>query len=273
MKRMVIIGVVLAIVLSGAVFGQIKAKDGVYFAQDADFAPETGWKEQVVVQVAGGKITKVVWNGVSNSGVADKKTVAAAGGYGMKKASKIGLEWDAQAANVEAYLIKTQNPAFNLYKADGTTDAISGASLHVQGFFALVNKALSSAPVAKGMYKRDGWYFAQQADFDAKTGWKDSVLVTVVNGTIVDVLWNSTNKDAKLKSKLIEAREGRYGMGKAAKQGEWDIQAARVQDAIVKVQDPAKIPVKNDGTTDAISGATIHATALGLAVEALKSAR
>ncbi len=273
MKRIFGVSLLLAIGLAGVAFGQLKVKDGVYFAQDNSFAPQSGWKEQAVVTVAGGKIVKATWNGVSNLGVADKKIVAAAGGYGMKKASKLGLEWDQQAANVEAYLLKSQDPGFNTLKPDGTTDAISGASLHVKVFYDLVKKALASAPVAKGIYRKDGWYFKQQADFDAKTGWKDSVLITVVNGTIVDVLWNGTNKDATKKSKLVEASEGRYGMAKAAKLGEWNVQAAAVQDAILKAQDPAKIALKADGTTDAISGASLHPTAVSLAVEALKPAR
>jgi major membrane immunogen (membrane-anchored lipoprotein) len=273
MKRIMTLSLILAVALSGIAFSQVKAVDGIYFAQDSDFAPQGGWKEQVVVTVAGGKITKVVWNGVSNLGVADKKTVAAAGGYGMQKASKLGLEWDKQAANVEVYLLKSQDPAFDKFKQDGTTDAISGASLHVKTFYELLNKALAAGPVAKGIYKKDGWYFKEQADFDKQTGWKDSVLVTVVNGRIVDVLWNATNKSPTLKSKLVEALAGRYGMAKAAKKGEWNVQAAAVQAAILKTQDPAKIPVKPDGTTDAISGASIHVSAVVLAAEALKAAR
>jgi major membrane immunogen (membrane-anchored lipoprotein) len=274
MKKSLALMLILSIAFAGMAFGQVKAKDGVYFAQDNDFAPQGGWKEQVVVTVKGGKITSLVWNGVSNlPGAADKLTVAKAGAYGMKKASKLGLEWDQQAANVVAYILKTQDVGFNKFKADGTTDAISGASMHVQAFFGLLNKALASPAVPKGIYKTDGWYFAQQADFDAKTGWKDSVLITVVNGTIVDVLWNGSNKDATKKSKLVEAIEGRYGMAKAAKLGEWNVQAAAVQAAILKVQDPAKIALKADGTTDAISGASIHPTAVSLAVQALKAAR
>ena len=119
MKRIIIMSLILAAVFAGTSFGQ-----------DDDFAPSGGWKEQVVVTVSGGKITSINWNGVSNLGVADKKTVAAAGGYGMKKASELGLEWDQQAAKVEAYLVSTQDTAFNQIKADGTTDAISDASLH-----------------------------------------------------------------------------------------------------------------------------------------------
>jgi major membrane immunogen (membrane-anchored lipoprotein) len=273
MKRALMIALLLVIALTGVTFAEVKAKDGVYFTQDKDFAPQSGWKDQVVVTVAGGKITTVIWNGVSNLGVADKKTVAAAGGYGMKKASKLGQEWDQQAAVVEAYLVKTQDPGFNKFNANGTTDAISGASFTVKGFYDLVNKALAAGAVPRGIYKKDGWYFKQQDAFDANTGWKDSVLVTVVNGTVVDVLWNGISKDPAKKSKLIEAKEGRYGMAKAAKKGEWNVQAAAVEAAIVKAQDPAKIALKPDTTTDAISGASIHATAVVLAVEALKPAR
>jgi len=273
MKRFLAIAAGLIVGLTGAAFGQVKAADGVYFAQEDAFAPQGGWREQVVLTVAKGKITSVNWNGTSNLGGADKKTVAAAGGYGMKAASKLGLEWNQEAANVEAYLVKTQDVGFSKFKQDGTTDAITGASIHVQGFFALVTRALAAPPVPRGIYKKDGWYFKEQATFDAQTGWKDSVLVTVVNGTMVDVLWNGTYKDKTKKSKLVEAVEGRYGMAAAAKKGEWNVQAKAIQDAIVKAQDPAKISVKADGTSDVISGASIHVTAVGLAVEALKAAR
>ena len=259
--------------MAGIVFAQVKAANGIYFAQDNGYATQGGWKEQVVVSVAGGKITRVIWNGVSNLGLPDRKTVAAAGGYGMKKDSKLGLEWDTEAAAVEAYLLKSQDPAFDKFRQDGTTDAISGASLHVWIFYDLLKKALAAGPVAKGIYRKDGWYFKEQASFDKDTGWKESVLITVVNGTIVDVIWNGVNTSAALKSKLIEAQSGRYNMGKTAKKGEWNVQAAAVQAAILKAQDPAKIPVKPDGTTDAISGASIHVTAIGLAAEALKAAR
>lgn len=271
MKKILGTTLALSLLLAGLAFGQVKAKDGLYFAQDAAYGT-SGWKEQVVVKVAGGKITEVNWNGVSNLGGADKKTVAAAGGYGMIKASKLKAEWDAQAKAVADWVVQTQDVSGKMTK-DGYADGITGASLHVNGFFALLNQALASAPVAKGPFKKDGWFFQAQADFDARTGWKDNVLVTVVNGTIVNVVWNGTNKDPKQKSKLVTAETGKYGMAKAAKQGEWNVQAARVEAAIVKAGDPAKIALKADGTTDAITGATLHPTAVSLAAEALKAAR
>lgn len=270
MKKIFGATLVLSLVLTGA-FGQVKAKDGVYFAEDEAYG-QTGWKEQVVLKVAGGKLTEVTWNGVSNLGGADKVTVSAAGGYGMEKASKLKLRWDEQAKNVAVELLKTQGTGVKA-KADGYADGITGASLHVAPFNVLVAKALASAPVAKGVFKKDGWFYAQQADFDAKTGWKDNVLVTVVNGTIVDAVWNGLNKDAKQKSKIVTSEAGKYGMEKAAKLGAWHVQAAKVDAAIVAAGDPSKIAIKADGTTDAIAGASLHPTAVTLAVEALKAAR
>ncbi len=271
MKRSIAL-VLMLVAFSVLVFGQVKAKDGVYFAKESAFS-KSGWMDEVVVTVAGGKITKVLWNGVPNlPGATDKKSFAASGKYGMAKAAKAG-EWDKQAAAAEAWLVKTQDVGFSKFDAAGKTDAISGATMTTKGFLDLVNKALASAPVAKGPFAKDGWYYAEQKDFDKNSGWKDTALVTVVNGSVVDVLWNGVYKDGTKKSKLVEAVEGRYGMAKAAKKGEWNVQAAAVQDAIVKAGDPAKIALKPDTTSDAVSGASIHLSGVVLAVEALKAAR
>ncbi len=273
MKKIASLSIVLSIICAGLVFGQISAKDGVYFAQESDFAKDSGWKDQAVVTVAGGKILSVVWNGVSNTGLADKAKASAQGNYPMVKYGHSKAEWTVEAKAVQDYIVKTQDIGFAKFDAEGKTDAISGATIHVKGFFGLVNAALAAPAVPKGIYRKDGWYFAQQADFDKSTGWKDSVLLTVVNGTITDVIWNGLSKDPKKKSKLVEDLAGRYGMEKIAKKGAWNVQAAAVEAAILKAQDPAKIALKPDTTTDAVSGATIHATAVVLAVQALKAAR
>jgi major membrane immunogen (membrane-anchored lipoprotein) len=274
MKKLIAFALALFVV-TGLAFAQVdlsKTKDGVYFAQSTNYS-NTGWKEQVILEVSKGKLVKVTWNGVSNiAGAADKKSYAAAGKYGMVKASKIKAEWDAQAKAAEDFLLKTQDVNFAKISADGKTDAITGATLTVSEFFALAKKAQASAPVAKGAYK-DGWYYAEQADFDKSSGWKDTALVTVVNGSIVDLVWNGISKDAAKKSKIVEAVAGRYGMGKVAKKGEWNVQADAVEAAIVKAGDPSKIAVKADGTSDAVSGASIHLTVVALAVEALKAAK
>ena len=244
-------------------------KDGYYFAQENAFASD-GWKSQAVLKVSGGKIVEATWNGVSNAAYArDKLSQAAAGRYGMVKASKIKAEWDAQAKATAAHLISTQDANFSKYGKDGKTDAISGATMAVAEFYELVRKALAGQSVAKGPYK-DGWYYYEQPEFD-KSGWKETVLVTVVNGSVVDLVWNGVSNKAGSKSKILESISGKYKMG--AKNGEWHVQAARLSAAIVEAGDPAKIAVKKDGKTDAVSGVSISAGAVALCLEALKAAK
>jgi len=251
----------LAIFAVMSVGAQAKLKDGFYFAEEAAFQ-SSGWKDQVVVKVAGGKIVSVSWNGVNSLGVADKKTVSAAGGYGMIKASKLGKEWHEQAAAVEQHVVSTQNTA--------GTDAISGASLATKGFFALLKTALAGKPIAKGSYGKDGWFYAISPAFD-NTGYKATALITVVNGRIVSANWNGISKDGG-DSKFVRATKGSYKMG--AKQGEWHVQAPRLEAALVKSQDPAKISVKSDGKTDAVSGVSIQVNGfIAVAAEALKAAK
>jgi major membrane immunogen (membrane-anchored lipoprotein) len=270
LKRIFILFFLVIAALSlGAQVSLGSVKDGYYFAQDDAF-PSDGWKNQAVLKVSGGKIIEATWNGVSNAAYAkDKMTQAAAGQYGMIKASKIKAEWDAQAKATAAYLISTQDINFAKYGKDGKTDAISGATMGVSRFFELAQKALTSQPVAKGSYK-DGWYYYEQPNFD-KSGWKETVLVTVVNGSVVDVVWNGVSNKAGTKSKILESQGGKYKMG--AKNGEWHVQSARLSAAIVAAGDPAKIALKKDGKTDAVSGVSITAGAVGLSLEALKAAK
>ncbi len=270
MKRIIAIAAFAAAVFA---VGAQSYKDGIYFAQEEAFQ-KSGWKYQAVLEVSGGKIAKATWNGVNNLGLADKNTVAAAGEYGMVKASKLKKEWNEQAATVADYLVKTQDVNFNQYKnAAGNTDAIAGASIHVKEFFDLAKKAIADGPVAKGSYAKDGWYFASAAQFP-KDGWKSNVLITVVNGSIVDVIWNALSKDSKKKSKLVESAMGNYGMEKAAKQGPWHVQAERAAAALVKAQNPAAITLKKGGQPDAVTGVSMSVSEfLTLAAEALAAAK
>ena len=272
MKRIIVAAVLVA--FAATAFAQ-SLKDGLYFAQEEAFS-SSGWKDQVILEVKGGKIVAADWNGVSNvAGAADKKAYDKAGKYNMKKFGKSQAEWWEQAAKVEAYLVSSQDLSFSKYKADGKTDAITGASITVKGFYDLAKKAVAAGPVAQGSYKKDGWYYAAQAAFDAKSGWKETALVTVVNGRVVSAVWNGISSDAKKKAKIVESATGKYGMVKFGKAiAEWHEQAAKAEAALVKAQDPASIAVKADGKTDAVTGVSMAVSPfLVLAAEALKAAR
>lgn len=120
-------------------------KDGFYYAQEAAF--EKGFKYMAHIAVVNGTIVAVDWNGIAEEKDApDKDTLSKSGQYGMKEKGKALAEWHEEAEKVEAYLIKTQDPAKITYKnEDGNTDDIAGATLKVKPFFTLAQEALKAA--------------------------------------------------------------------------------------------------------------------------------
>jgi major membrane immunogen (membrane-anchored lipoprotein) len=252
-----IIGAALVLFCGMALFAQ-NYRDGFYFAQDADYA--NNQKNQVVLAVRGGKITSANWNLLSltvNS--KDIKSIAADGRVAA------AMNWASQAARVEAHLVSTQ---------DVNTASVAGGPANVKPFFDLVKKALAGQLVAKGSYAKDGWYFAT-ASAEDEYHTKNTALITVVNGTIVDALWNGDietyYKDIN-RSKYIASMNKKYPMKGAA--ADWHVQAKTVAAALVAAQNPDTIKTKANGTPDGISGASIQIKDfLATAKTALQSAK
>ncbi|MEO3945959.1 FMN-binding protein [Gorillibacterium sp. CAU 1737] len=245
--------------------------DGVYYAQGDDFDAKTGWKEVVGLKVESGKIVSVNWTAINKDGGIDKKEYSVEGKYGMK-AGGASSEWHEQAAKAEAYLLEKQDPAAITFNDEGKTDAISGVSVHVNGLATLAKKALDAGAVEAGPYK-DGTYKAEAADFDASSGWKDNVTLTVLNGKILAVQWNGTHKDGGT-DKVTRSKSGEYGMKKGGASSEWHEQTAKAEAFVLEKQDPAAITVNGEGKTDAVSGVSIHVGAfVELAKKALEQAK
>lgn len=120
-------------------------KDGRYHAEADQFDEKSGWKETVDVTVLGGKIFAVQWNAVHRDGGDDKVTRSKNGEYGMVAKGGAQAEWHEQAAKMEKFLLEKQDPAAIPVNAEGYTDAVSGVTIHVNGFLDLVQKALANA--------------------------------------------------------------------------------------------------------------------------------
>ncbi|MDR2742902.1 MAG: hypothetical protein LBB98_12225 [Treponema sp.] len=230
----------LAVFCVAAVSAQ-NYKDGFYFAQDADYV--NNQKNQVVIEVKGGKIASASWNILSlNAGTKDLKTIAASG------AVPAATAWATQSVAVEQHLVSTQDTA---------AVSVEGGPANAKPFFDLAAKALKDKAVAKGAYK-DGWYYAEAAASD-EYHTKNSTIITVVNGTIVDVLWNGILQGMPASvnpSKMITSRAKGYPMAGAKKL--WHEQANLFAAALIKAQDPEKIKIKSNGTPDGISGVSIQ---------------
>ena len=118
--------------------------DGTYEAEEEDFG-SSGWKDNVTIQVNDGKIASVDWNSTSKEGDKDKKTASEDGDYGMVEKGGAIAEWHEQAEKVEAFLVEKQDVDAIELNDDGTTDAIAGVTMAVDGFVDLVKDALSGA--------------------------------------------------------------------------------------------------------------------------------
>lgn len=246
-------------------------QDGLYYAE-GEYAEDSGWKELVAIKVEGGKIVSANWDGIHKDGGLDKKTASEKGIYGMKEKGGAQAEWHEQAAKMEEYLVAQQSIDGLNVNGEGYTDAVSGVSIHVSGFAELAAKALAAGPVEAGAYK-DGNYHAEAADFDANSGWKETVDITVINGNIVAVSWNGIHKDGGT-DKVTRSKSGEYGMKNGGAQSEWHEQAHQAEQYLIEKQDPQAIVTSEDGKTDAISGVSIHVSGfVELAAKALEGAK
>ena len=269
MKKL-IVSVIIGVFCGAVLFAQIP-KDGFYFAQDANFT--NNMKNQVVIEVSGGKISSVKINIVFlQAGSRDLKAMAA-----MADAAPAMKTLATQVAAVEEAIVKANS-------TNARNVQVSGGPPNAAALITLANNALTARnvqPVAKGSISKDGWLFAEMseekyASFPREEQdnklyhTRDTVLVTVVNGTIVDVLWNGVlmgMHPSVNPSKMITSRANGYpmndtppaGIARAPRNGSrWDQQSEKVAAELVKVQNPASIKARPDGYTDAISGVSIH---------------
>jgi major membrane immunogen (membrane-anchored lipoprotein) len=250
------VGLVFAMCCAAALSAQTY-RDGFYFGQDAEYTQNQ--KNQVVLEVKGGKIASAKWNILSlNAGAQDLKSIAQAG----KVAA--AATWAAQAGTTEAFLVSSQNV---------NAASVPNGPANVKPFFDLVKKALAASPVAKGSYK-DGWYYSEAAAAD-EYHTKNTVLLTVVNGTLVDVLWNGILQGMPSSvnpSKMITSRANGYPM--TGSKSAWHLQSAASVAELLKVQNPDSLKVKANGTPDAIAGVSIQIKPLvDVAKAALQSAK
>jgi major membrane immunogen (membrane-anchored lipoprotein) len=119
--------------------------DGTYFAEQADFGADTGWKDNATVTITDGKIASVVLNATNvDSTKGDKLSAVAAGQYDMSVAGS-KTPWDQQAKAIQDYIVSTQDTTSVTFDAAGKSDAVSGATISYGHFFDLVNEALAQA--------------------------------------------------------------------------------------------------------------------------------
>ncbi len=211
--------------------------------------------------------------------------------YGMRKASKIGKEWNEQAAAYANYVVgktidQVKGIAVNEEGTAGDAELASSVTVHIGDFIAVTEKAVLNAQDlgAKAGDKLGlgvSTNISKSTDAGEKEGLAQAYSMYSVStfdatgkitSSIIDASQTNVNfsKEGKLTSDLNVAFKTKnelgdaYGMKKASKIGkEWDEQAAAFAKYVVgkSVDEVKGIAVNEEGVTteaELTSSVTVH---------------
>lgn len=103
----------------------------------------------------------------------------------------------------------------------------------------------------------DGIFREQQQEED-EAGYKDFVELVVKGGRIVQVTWDAIQTDGG-NNRAKASVDGEFVL--SDKKIIWAAQAYAMQNELIEVQDPAKIAIKSDGTTEVVTDVTVSVNA------------
>ena len=229
--------------LDGAVFA-----DGTYEAK-ADAPDDNGFTEQVTMTVENGKITQMNWDSISEDGT-KKSDLAKNGEYVM---TEDGLNWAEQSQALTDAVIENQSLEFLTMDEQTKTDAVAGVSISVGSFEQLARQCMEEAAgISPALTLTDGTYEAQADEAD-DNGFTEQVTMTVANGKITEMNWDSISEDGTKKSDL--AKNGEYVMTEDGLN--WAEQSQALTDAVIDHQSLDFLTMDEQTKTDAVAGVSI----------------
>ena len=98
---------------------------------------------------------------------------------------------------------------------------------------------------------QDGVYYAQRL-FDDRSRYIDYVEMEVVNGVITRVNWDAFSTDKTNQDRGEASLKGAYEISGL----DWATQSYNLCHALLECQDPDRLAMKSDGTTDIVTGVT-----------------
>ena len=223
--------------------------DGTYEVKAKEAS--NGWTSQVSLTVAGGVITDVVWDAVNEAG--EKKSVQSMNGQYVMTDN--GPTWAEQAEALAAYVIENQTvDTLNLLDG-GKTDTVASVSISITEFVDGVKECLelASGTTAQTLSLKDGTYDAVGKE---DHGWTSEVSVTVKDGKITNVVWDSV--DANGNKKSVQSMNGEYVMTDNGPT--WAEQAEALAAYVIENQSLSGITLNEEGKTDAVASVSIAIT-------------
>ena len=107
----------------------------------------------------------------------------------------------------------------------------------------------SEKPIISGL--QDGVYYAQRL-FDDRNRYIDYVEMEVENGVITKVKWDAFSTDKTNQDRSEASLKGAYVISGL----DWATQSYNLCHAMLECQDPDRLAMKSDGTTDIVDGVT-----------------
>jgi len=117
------------------------------------------------------------------------------------------------------------------------------------------NSPAKEYPPISGLH--DGTFRAELDKEDGE-GYRDFVIIVVQGGRITEVTWDAVQSDGG-NNRAKASVDGEYVL--ADNTVIWAEQAYAMQNKLVQVQDPAKIAIKSDGTTEIVPKVTVTVNA------------
>ena len=115
-------------------------KDGVYFAQSLT-KDKKGYIDYVEIEIEGGRIKRVVWDGINIDPTTGSRNKASlTGAYVIS-----GENWATQSYNICHALIELQDVSRLAMKSDGTTEIIPGVTTDISAFVNLASECLDNS--------------------------------------------------------------------------------------------------------------------------------
>lgn len=95
----------------------------------------------------------------------------------------------------------------------------------------------------------DGVFYAEAEDYD-RNGYKDFVEIRVSSGRIISVAWDAIHRDEGEPMRSEASVSGAFSLGD--NQPIWAAQAHSIRNKLLEVQDPVRLAIKSDGTTEIV---------------------
>lgn len=223
--------------------------DGTYEVKAKEAS--NGWYSQVSLTVKDGAITEVVWDSVNDAG--EKKSVQSMNGQYVM--TENGPTWAEQAEALAAYVIENQTvDSLNIIDG-GKTDTVASVSITITEFVDQVKEclALASGTATETLSLKDGTYEAVGKE---ENGWTSEVSVTVKDGKITNVVWDSV--DASGNKKSVQSMNGEYVMTENGPT--WAAQAEALAAYVLENQSLTGLTLNEEGKTDVVASVSINVT-------------